>query len=532
MKAFTLPRFFKMFLNTRERSVFSWLLWLTIVNTLVFNAALFQFAMAQLNLDETTSVVTLLTLALVVFAFTFVCATVLASISIRLTKFVVFVVTELNIIALYFMTRYQVVLDKSMMGNIFNTSLEEAGAYLSFELAIALIVLTALCALIVARVRIAKGERLFSLAISSLVLATTLFVAYVNSGAWLWFDEHGKQLGARVLPWSYIVNSARYAQQTSKRNATPLELPSGNFQDQEKQVVILVIGETARAANFSQYAYERVTSPELIELGAQALPHTESCTTYTTGSLSCLLSHQEKSAFGSDFYEPLPTYLSRHGVDVIWRSNNWGEPHLAVSDYQTASELKALCTRNDCNYDGVLLSGLSERIQQSTADKVFLVLHLKGSHGPNYSDRYPPAYERYRPACHSVDLNKCTSQALINAYDNSLLYTDSVIASAIKMAQTLNMKASLLYISDHGESLGESGMYLHGSPKAFAPPVQYQIPFIVWTSQAFTDYQGAPAGFDFNHASYSQANIFHSVLGAFKLQSPIYQAQRDIFLTP
>ena len=519
-------------LKNRKRLLSTRLLWASILNTFIFNAYLLNFAIEHLNLEDIHGYITLVTLVLVMFAFTFFILTLLACISICLTKLVVFIATELNLIALYYMLQYRVVLDKSMMGNIFNTSIEEASSYLSFEIVIGLVALSALLAFIMINVKVEKADRLFSLAISSFVFLIALFIAYVNSSSWLWFDEHGKQLGARVLPWSYIVNGTRYIQLVAKRNVKPIQLPLGTFKDQEKQVVVLVIGETARAANFSQYGYHRTTTPELLKLGTYALPQTESCTTYTTGSLSCLLSHQGESTFSKAFYEPLPTYLHRQGVDVIWRTNNWGEPPLSVTSYENASELKAACKGGDCAYDGVLLTGLSERIKQSQAAKIFIVLHLKGSHGPNYSDRYPERYERFKPACRSVELSKCSYQSLINAYDNTLLYTDSVIASTIKTVQTLKMKSSLLYISDHGESLGEEGLYLHGTPKTLAPSVQYQVPFLIWTSPEFLNYHNAPEGFRHNSNPYSQSNIFHSVLGAFKLQRPVYQIDLDIFADP
>ena len=299
----------------------------------------------------------------------------------------------------------------------------------------------------------------------------------------------------------------------------------------EKTIIILVVGEAARAENFSLYGYNRPTNPLLKKQGVIALNNTVSCATYTTLSLRCILSHKDVSTPFSKQYEPLPSYLQRHGVDVVWRTNNWGEPPMKVNTYQRSDELERECKGDQCQYDEVLLSGLGERVRSSMQQNIFIVIHRWGSHGPSYYKRYSKQYEIFKPVCKSVELNQCTNHELVNAYDNSILYTDYFLTQTINLLQDLKTPAVMIYISDHGESLGEFGLYLHGVPYAVAPDVQTHIPFIVWMSPEFIEKKGIDINRIKQSKSHSHQNIFHSVLGAINMHSEVYNDQLDIFNT-
>jgi lipid A ethanolaminephosphotransferase len=217
-------------------------------------------------------------------------------------------------------------------------------------------------------------------------------------------------------------------------------------------------------------------------------------------------------------------------VEVIWRSKNWGEAPITVSSYLTSNELKVQCQGIDCNYDGVLLAGLKEQIENATSDKVFVVLHQTGSHGPAYNKKYPPEFEHFTPVCDSVELSKCSSESLLNAYDNTILYNDDFLARLTQTLQSLSVQSSAyLYLSDHGESLGENGLYLHGTPYSLAPKQQLEIPFIVWMSDTFQrQHQVQPQQLR-DRPENSQDEIFHSVMGALGLTSEFYRPDLDIF---
>ena len=229
----------------------------------------------------------------------------------------------------------------------------------------------------------------------------------------------------------------------------------------------------------------------------------------------------------------MPDYLQRHGVEVIWRSNNGGEPPLKVALYQRADDIRKGCTGTGCErlaFDEALLYRLKDLLADSTSRRIFVVLHPAGSHGPTYYRKVPRAFARFQPVCTSVDLGRCSPQSLVNAYDNSILYTDHFLAETIGILQAIPQSASaMIYLSDHGESLGERGFYLHGAPNSIAPDEQRAVPFLVWMSPAFRASRSVSATDMLAKAPFSDDNIFHSVLGAFGGSSAVYRPAFDLF---
>jgi lipid A ethanolaminephosphotransferase len=421
------------------------------------------------------------------------------------------------------------VLDKTMMGNVLATDAAEAAELLHPRLLAYLLPLGAVPMLLLARTRIEPAPRLRAAAAAAATLLATVAWAYVNAGTWLWFDHNAKRLGGLVMPWSYVVNALRH-ELPRLRSHEQVALPPATFASEDRIVVVLVIGEAARARNFQLYGYARPTTPQLAQAGVVALPHATACSTYTTASVRCILSHVDSGSEFSERYEPLPMYLQRHGVDVLWRTRNWGEPEMKLQAFERGRDLKAGCAGAGCDFDEVLLTGLEARIRGSSKPRVFVVLHAMGSHGPAYSARYPPAFGRFTPACASVELGQCSPQALLNAYDNTILYTDHVLAQAIALLRRLGDTPSLLlYVSDHGESLGEHGLYLHGTPWSLAPDVQKEVPFLLWLSPAFARRHAIAPQRLAADASHGQREVFHSVMGAFGMRSAIYAPQYDLF---
>lgn len=332
------------------------------------------------------------------------------------------------------------------------------------------------------------------------------------------------------MPWSYVGNAARFQYSKSQENIVQTPLPDATFLSNNKTVVVLVIGESARAQNFSLYGYDRPTNPLLAASDVITLKNATSCASYTTAAVKCILSHHNPSGVFTENFEPLPSYLQRQGIDVIWRTKNWGEPPIKVSSYLSSGDLKQNCEGNECGYDGVLLSHLAEQIAASDKQKVFVVLHQTGSHGPSYYSKYPKEFEVFKPVCRSVELSKCTQAELINAYDNTILYNDHFLD---QLRQTLagikDTSSAFLYVSDHGESLGEGGIYLHGTPYSIAPEQQLHVPFLVWMSPSFIDQQHINVDTLKSRESSTQANVFHSVMGAFDMRSEIYNKDLDMF---
>jgi lipid A ethanolaminephosphotransferase len=368
----------------------------------------------------------------------------------------------------------------------------------------------------------------------ALLLTVTLLIGvvwiYTASTTWLWVDKNSRKLGGLTMPWSYVIGTVRLYSDHLSQDRVQTLLPAARFLTNQKTIVILVIGESARAENFSLYGYRRSTNPLLAQSGIVTLAQSHSCATYTTASLLCILSPFDNGWHLPTSQEPLPSYLQRYGIDVIWRTNNWGEPPLKVQTYQRSEEIPGGCQGDACRYDEALLQGLAQRIRSSSKDKIFVVLHQHGSHGPSYYTEYPRSFEIFTPVCRSVDLHQCTPAELLNTYDNTILYTDDFLHRTIELLKTFPKTATMLmYVSDHGESLGEYGLYLHGTPYAIAPDVQKNIPFLIWMSTEFKKNKGSTILQAKHQPSYSHANVFHSIMGAFDMRSEVYNRALDLF---
>ena len=319
------------------------------------------------------------------------------------------------------------------------------------------------------------------------------------------------------MPWSYTVNSIRFYNSEKKRNQKEIPLPDAQIETDSRDVCVLIIGESARRANFSLYGYEKDTNPLLSQDNVTALD-AKAAATYTTAGVKAILDHKPSGKL----YEILPNYLYRSGVDVIWRTNNWGEPPVHIEKFMKAKKLKEMYPDADERYDGILLAGLKEQIMESTSEKIFIVLHTSTSHGPTYNKKYPAEFEKFTPVCTTVEMSKADPVELMNAYDNTIVYTDYLIHSVIEILKEITDRRScMLYVSDHGESLGEGNLYMHGVPMSVAPAEQIEIPFIVWTSEDGRNIK------DIEEAS--QYHVFHSVLDHLGVSSPIFDKSKSIF---
>ena len=425
----------------------------------------------------------------------------------------------INSITIYFINTYGVIIDETMIGNILNTRYGEASSFLSFSLFIYIIFLGILPSLLIFKIKYAN-VKLKKISIHVfLTLIFLLTLVYANSSNWLWIDKNSKTLGGLVMPWSYVVNTNIYYLHKNQQNKKQILLPNATIKNDEKAIVVLVIGESARSSNFSLYGYKKNTNPLLSKIKNVYHYNTKSCATYTTAGVKCILEHKHTGKL----FEILPNYLFRNGVEVIWRTTNWGEPTVKIKDYQKRKNLEKLCKGEGCKYDEVLLSGLRDQILNSTKNKILIVLHTSTSHGPTYYKKYPKLFEKFTPVCKSVELANCTQEELINAYDNTIVYTDYILASVIKELKQLDSyNSSMIFISDHGESLGENNLYMHGIPTSIAPKEQLEIPFIVWVSDNTTRKLK-------DNKTLSQHYVFHSILDFLGIESSIYDKEMSIY---
>lgn len=517
-----LRAYFTRALNAKtESNPIAFIFIISALQVVFFHFPLLEFAHSNLSLDSLSAVILFASLVLFLFALVAFVPLLLALISFKLTQ-IWFALTSLaNALAVYFVSTYGVFLDKTMMGNLFGTNIAESSAFVSFKMALWIFALGIVPAYFILSLKVAKPTRKALAKLSGLILLALIVLAGINFKNLLWLDKHAKQLGALAMPYSYIINSVRYFQGELAKNKREISLPDAHIIDDKKSIVVLVIGESARAQNFSLYGYLRETNPLLskIETGGGSLKYfnAKSSTTYTSASVKNMLSHKHSG----DLYEILPNYLARTGVSVVWRSSNWGEPPLHLQSVMHYNELAQKYASLDDGYESALVANLSDEIKAQESPKVLIIIHTSTSHGPTYHKKYPPEFEKFTPVCKSVEPKGCAQSEIINAYDNTILYTDFLLHSIIEQLRKLdNYDSTMIYVSDHGESLGENGVYMHGIPLAFAPKEQYEIPFIVWSSSTNRIK-------DLTEATHF--HIFHSVLAFLGVKSEVFDEGLNIF---
>ena len=421
-----------------------------------------------------------------------------------------------NAVTLYFINTYEVLVTDQMMGNVFNTQFSEASGFFSFAFILYILLLGVPPCLYIFLRKYDYGKGRQCLCRVGISLGIILSVVAINIKNTTWIDRNSTELGSLLMPWSYIVNSVRFWSAERKRNAEEIKLPDAELTDSSRQVCVLIIGESARRDRFSLYGYKRETNPLLAKDTVTALI-ANSAATYTTAGVKAILDHAETNKL----YEILPNYMYRNGVDVLWRTTNWGEPPVHIEKYHQVEQIQERYPEANPEYDEVLLAGLKEEIDNSTNNKVFIVLHTSTSHGPTYNKKYPAQFEKFTPVCNTVEMSKADPAELNNAYDNSILYTDYLIHSTIEILRGVTDRSCcVLFVSDHGESLGENNLYMHGVPMSMAPREQIEIPFIVWTSDKSLKIKNQEVG---------QYHTFHSVMDFFGMRSPIYDETKTIF---
>jgi len=418
-------------------------------------------------------------------------------------------------VMLFFVNTYNVLITDEMMGNAINTQYSEAAGFFGWGFVLYVLLLGILPMVYVFGRKVDYGSWKGFGARIGVALALIAAVIFGNMKNWPWIDRNSTELGALIAPWSYIVNSIRYEQARHRAEQEEILLPDVTGVSDTRDVCVLIIGESARRDHFSLYGYPKETNPYTAQDSVTALV-ADASATYTRAGVKAILEAQETG----ELYEILPNYLLRAGVDVSWRTSNWGEPPVKTEKYYRKGDLKARFPEADDRYDGILWEGLREDIAASTADKVFVVIHTYTNHGPSYFSNYPPEFEVFTPISPSVEMGKVSREELFNAYDNSVVYTDWLIHRTIELVRSLpGRRGCVLFVSDHGESLGENNLYMHGVPMAMAPREQIEIPFVVW----------APDMELKSPEKVGQHHVFHSVLRFFGIDTPFFDEEMCIF---
>lgn len=450
--------------------------------------------------------------------------------------------------SLYFISKYGILIDRDMIQNIVETRHAEAKDLINLSLIMYLLVLGILPIFVIYKIPIQFGsfkQEFFSktkIIVASLILIIALL--FINYASFASMARSNRQISHLIIPTNFIFATVSFVKQHFKISHLPFKIitKEAKLGDRwktikNKTVLVLVVGETARADRFGINGYEKQTTPHLATREINDFSQTYACGTSTAVSLPCMFSYLERENYSQEMAkntENLLDFFIKTNFSVQWRDNNTGCKGLCDRAQEVdLTEVKdnPLCSTGEC-FDEILLHNLKKQIVDNPKNQI-IVLHQKGSHGPSYYLRYPQSFEKFKPICKGNQLQKCSALEVNNTYDNTILYTDYFLDKTIDLLQDLpsNYNTSLIYISDHGESLGENNLYLHGTPYFIAPDAQIHVPFLTWMSDSFSHQFNIDKSCLENkrNNTFSHDNLFHSVLGLMQITTPVYKPEFDVF---
>ena len=466
------------------------------------------------------------------------------------TKPILLITTVISAFTAYFMDTYHVVIDSEMIRNSLQTNLAESSDLFSFKLVLYVFFLAILPSYFIYKIKIEYKpfrKELFSklktVVLSIIVILIILFS--FNKFYTSFFREH-KPLRFHVNPIYWIYSVGNYINKSLNSGPIVLKeigtdakvIPEKTIEEEEKkELIIMVVGEAARADRFSLNGYEKDTNPLLKQEEIINFPNMYSCGTATAQSVPCMFSIFDKADYdykkGISTQNVLDVLKHTNNIDILWRDNNSDSKGVALrvdfEDYRT-SQTNTKCDDVECRDEGMLL-GLDEYIKNHKDKDILIVLHQMGNHGPAYYKRYPKEFEKFTPVCKTNQLEECTQEEVSNAYDNAILYTDYFLSKVINFLKPYSNthETAMFYMSDHGESLGENGFYLHGMPYMIAPNEQKHIASLLWLGdgEMKADYNTEKLN-TYKNKEFSQDNLFHTLLGLFEVETDVYKKDMDI----
>jgi lipid A ethanolaminephosphotransferase len=448
--------------------------------------------------------------------------------------------------ASHYATRYGTVVDPSMIRNVIATDTREAGELLTLDLLGHTLLLGVLPALAVLWVRVRPRRWRRALAIRAATVAVAvmagvgaLFAVFQDFASTM---RNQKALRYAITPANVVWSLGSVGAGAITRQVVQREPPDPAERlaaaGRRPTLLVIVVGETVRAANWQLNGYARATTPELAARGDLiSFTQASACGTSTEVSLPCMFSpygraHYDETRIRNT--DSLLHVLARAGLQVRWRDNQAGCKGVCAGlpeQNLSRETVPGLCAEGRC-LDEILLHGLDAVVEAAGGDLV-IVLHPLGNHGPAYFRRYPPELRRWTPACEKNELRDCSREQIVNAYDNAILYADRMLARTIAFleARRDRFDVALTYVSDHGESLGEHGLYLHGVPFPIAPREQVEVPMFWWIPEDAA--RGLRVDLDCLRARTAMASghdaLYHSIVGLLDVRTPRYLAARDLF---
>lgn len=444
-------------------------------------------------------------------------------------------------ITAYFMDTMNVVIDHTMLQNVLQTNFNETTDLLSVKLLLYCVLLGVLPGIVVYKIKLEpmswQKSTLAKLKTAGISVVVVLGLVLIFSKFYTSFFREHKPLRYYTNPTYLLYSIGKYINKnfyTAKNVVRPLGLDAKiPATDTDRELIILVVGEAVRADRFSLNGYERETTPLLRKEHVVSFAQMYSSGTSTAFSVPCMFSNFPRDLFDERkgvSNENLLDVLQHAGVHVLWRDNNSDSKGVATrvpyQDYKQRS-INSMCDDIECRDEGMLV-GLQDYINAQQQGDIVIVLHQMGNHGPAYYKRYPAAFERFTPTCQTNQLDECTNEEISNAYDNTVLYTDYFLQKVISLLKdnTSRFETAMVYMSDHGESLGEYGIYLHGLPYAMAPDNQKHIASLFWFGDSFKIDKKAlqqKANQPFSHA-----NLFHTMLSLMEIETAVYNKNLDI----
>ena len=455
----------------------------------------------------------------------------------RTIKFILITLLMVSSVSAYFMNCYNIIIDSEMIRNVIETDIKESLDLFNLKLIVYLFFLGMLPSFYIYTIKIRDESWRVALfrKIKTILLMVLIIVMVILSFSKFYtsfFREH-KPLRYYTNPTYWIYSIGNHIAKTLNSRDTKIE-PIGLDatlinQDGVPRLVIMVVGEATRADHLSLNGYPRETTPLLKKEKIINLPHVSSCGTSTAHSVPCMFSLYTRDNYshkkGISTENVLDVLRHTHGIEILWRDNNSDSKGVALrvpfEDYTTPKH-NPLCDE-ECRDEGMLV-GLDSYIKEREGREILILLHQKGNHGPAYSKRYTKRFAKFTPACHTNQLEECSTESINNAYDNALLHTDYFLSEVIQLLKRheKTYRTTMIYMSDHGESLGEHGIYLHGMPYFMAPEAQTHVGAFLWLGH------NNQKEFDPNQ-HYSHDNLFHTLLGLFDVQTEVYNQEMDIF---
>lgn len=512
--------------------------------TACFNAPIVSSIIKSASADKNNLLPTLILALAVSVSVFFLSMSIIALLGLLprlIFKGLMILLTLLGATSLVVWLYYGIAMTPDMVRNFLATDFHEASGYWSWSLALNFILITLPGLLLINRLRSSRRpeSKLKRLGICVVTLLCGVFVLFIQLQPFSALMRGDKSLRYLFAPVNIVYSTSS----TLLRDQNPEKAqkvivdasPKAIFTSDKPTLFVVLIGETARSANWQLANYEKATNPELSKLNIVNIPKVQACGTSTDVSLPCMLSRVGRRDYDRKRIlteESLPSLLKRAGFSVTWVDNQSGCKGTCDGVRVTKPTPDPLYCRAGSCMDGVFTRSVDEAIDALKNQRhAVLFLHMMGSHGPAYYKRSTESEKVFGKECTDPSFKSCSKESIRAAYDSSIRYTDRVVSELIrKLKNRDNINTALIYVSDHGESLGENGLYLHGAPYYIAPDEQKVVPMVMWFSESFKkNYAINTQVIEENsRRSVTHDHLYHTILGLLNVRSSTYDSQWDL----